>query len=157
MASVGGFVRQYQVVVDPQKLQALRHSARSRVTEAIRASNRDVGGRVIEMAETEYMVRGRGYLRGIDDLAQVVLKADAAGTPVLLRDVARIELGPDERRGIAELNGEGEVVGGIALQARRRRMRSTSIDNVKEQASPTARSRPARGRADRSRSTTARS
>ena len=76
------------------------------------------------MAETEYVVRGRGYLRGIQDLEQVVLKAER-GTPVLLRDVARIELGPDERRGIAELNGEGEVVERHRAQARRRRTRST--------------------------------
>ncbi len=76
------------------------------------------GGRTIEMSETEYMVRGRGYLRDMQDLGKIVLKADSAGsgTPVLVKDVARIELGPDERRGIAEMNGTGEVVGGIALK-----------------------------------------
>ncbi|MEI6984737.1 MAG: efflux RND transporter permease subunit [Rhodospirillaceae bacterium] len=114
VAGVGGFVQQYQVVVDPQKLQAHTLSL-DKVTAAIRNSNMDVGGRVVEMAETEYVVRGRGYLRGIDDLERVVLKLER-GTPVLLRDVARIELGPDERRGLTELNGEGEVVSGIALQ-----------------------------------------
>jgi copper/silver efflux system protein len=114
VASVGGFVQQYQVVVDPQRLQAYRIPL-SRVTEAIRASNRDVGGRSVEMAETEYLVRGRGYLRGVQDIEQIVL-AVQNGIPVLLRDVARVELGPEERRGIAELNGEGEVVSGIALQ-----------------------------------------
>ena len=117
VASVGGFERQYQVVVDPRKLQALGISL-DRITDAIRASNRDVGGRTIEMSETEYMIRGRGYLRDTTDLGNVVLKIDAkgTGTPVLLRDIARVELGPDERRGIAEMNGTGEVVGGIALK-----------------------------------------
>ena len=113
VASVGGFVKQYQVVVDPRKLQAFGIPL-SRVTQVIRDSNRDVGGRVIEMAETEYMVRGRGYLRGIADLKSLLVKSDR-GVPVLLRDVARIELGPDERRGVTELNGEGEVVSGIVM------------------------------------------
>jgi Cu(I)/Ag(I) efflux system membrane protein CusA/SilA len=114
VAGVGGFVQQYQIVVDPQKLQAYGLSL-GKVTTAIRNSNMDVGGRVVEMAETEYVVRGRGYLRGVADIEQVVLKVER-GTPVLLRDVARVELGPDERRGLAELDGEGEVVSGIALQ-----------------------------------------
>jgi Cu(I)/Ag(I) efflux system membrane protein CusA/SilA len=114
VASVGGFVKQYQVVVDPEKLRAFGISL-SKVTDAIRASNREVGGRVIEMSEREYMVRGRGYLRGTADLGQIVLKSNG-GTPVLLHDVARIELGPDERRGLTELNGQGEVVSGIVLQ-----------------------------------------
>ena len=113
VASVGGFVQQYQVVVDPRQLQAYGIPLQ-RVSEVIRSSNRDVGGRVVELAETEYMVRGKGYLRGIGDLEQLVLKAEG-GVPVLLRDVARVELGPDERRGIAELNGEGEAVSGIAV------------------------------------------
>ena len=113
VASLGGYVQQYQVVVDPRKLQAYRIPL-DRVTQALRMSNRDVGGRTVELSETEYMVRGRGYLRNADDIEQVVLKAEN-GTPVLLRDVARVELGPDERRGIAELNGEGEVAGGIAM------------------------------------------
>ena len=113
VASVGGFVKTYQVTVEPRKLQAYG-IALNKVAEVIRASNRDVGGRVIEMAETEYVVRGRGYLRGISDIENLVIKADK-GTPVLIRDVARVELAPDERRGIAELNGEGEVVAGIAV------------------------------------------
>ncbi|MGB5103560.1 MAG: CusA/CzcA family heavy metal efflux RND transporter, partial [Steroidobacteraceae bacterium] len=113
VASVGGFVKTYQVTVDPQKLQAYGIPLRQ-VSEIIRASNRDVGGRVVEMAETEYIVRGRGYLRGIADLERLVVKAEA-GTPVFLSDIARVELVPDERRGIAELDGEGEVVGGIAV------------------------------------------
>ena len=114
VASVGGFVRQYQVVVDPQRLQAYNIPL-AKVTEAIRRSNIDVGGRVIEMAETEFVVRGRGYLRGVADIERIPLKSQG-GTPVLLGDVARVELGPDERRGLTELNGEGEVVSGIVLQ-----------------------------------------
>lgn len=114
VASVGGFVQQYQVVVDPQKLQAYGIPL-SKVTAAIRDSNQDVGGRVVEMAETEFVVRGHGYLKGASDIESVVLKS-ANGTPVRVGDVARVELGPDERRGLAELNGEGEVVSGIVLQ-----------------------------------------
>jgi len=131
VASVGGFEKQYQVVVDPRKLQAFGIPL-DRVSNAIRASNNDVGGRTIEMSETEYMVRGRGYLRNMKDLGAVVLKADpnGSGTPVLLRDVARVELGPDERRGIAEMNGTGEVVGGIALK-RDGADALTTIDNIK--------------------------
>ncbi|HYX00933.1 MAG TPA: CusA/CzcA family heavy metal efflux RND transporter, partial [Reyranella sp.] len=114
VASVGGFVRQYNVVVDPAKLRSFGIPL-GRVLESIRASNREVGGRVVEMAEAEFMVRGRGYVKSIADLEQIVVKADGP-TPVLLRDIARIELGPDERRGVTELDGEGEVVGGVALQ-----------------------------------------
>jgi Cu(I)/Ag(I) efflux system membrane protein CusA/SilA len=113
VASIGGFVQQYQVVVDPVKLRAYGIPL-MRVAQVIRDSNRDVGGRVVEMAETEFMVRGRGYLRGAADLEQLVLRAEN-GTPVRVRDVARVELGPDERRGLTELNGEGEVVSGIAV------------------------------------------
>ena len=113
VASIGGFVQQYQVTVDPARLRGYGISLMT-VANAIRNSNRDVGGRSLEMAETEYMVRGRGYLRGADDIAALVVKSDK-GTPVLIRDIARVELVPDERRGIAELNGEGEVVSGIAM------------------------------------------
>jgi copper/silver efflux system protein len=113
VASIGGFVQTYQVSVDPRKLQSFGIPL-MRVAQVIRESNRDVGGRVIEMAETEYMVRGLGYLRGRADLEQLVVKSEK-GTPVLLRDIARIELAPDERRGLTELNGEGEVVSGIAM------------------------------------------
>jgi Cu(I)/Ag(I) efflux system membrane protein CusA/SilA len=113
VASIGGQVQQYQVTVDPVKLRAYGIPL-SRVSQVIRDGNRDVGGRVLEMAETEYMVRGRGYLRGKADIEMLVVKAER-GTPVLLRDIARIELGPDSRRGIAELDGEGEVVSGIAM------------------------------------------
>ena len=129
VASVGGFVRQYQVVLDPRKLQAYGVSP-SRVTQVIRESNKDVGGRVVEMAETEYMVRGKGYLHGIGDLETLVVKADK-GTPVLLRDLARVELAPDERRGITELNGEGEVVAGIVM-ARYGQNALEVIHNIKQ-------------------------
>ena len=129
VASVGGFVRQYAVIVDPRRLKSLDIPL-MKVRDVIRKSNMDVGGRVVELAETEYMIRGRGYLRGASDLEQIVLKMHG-GAPVLLRDVARIELAPDERRGITELNGEGEVVSGIAVQ-RYGQNALTVIDNVKK-------------------------
>ena len=130
IASVGGFERQYQVVVDPQKLQAFGIPL-SRVTEAVRSSNKDVGGRTIEMTETEYMVRGRGYLQSTGDLERIVLKANPNGTPVLLRDVSRVQLGPDERRGISELDGTGEAVGGIVVK-RDAADALTTIQSVKQ-------------------------
>ncbi|OYW55455.1 MAG: CusA/CzcA family heavy metal efflux RND transporter [Hyphomicrobium sp. 12-62-95] len=114
VASVGGFVRQYSVVVDPRRLRAFDIPL-SKVSSAIRESNMDVGGRVVELTETEFMVRGRGYLKSIADIENIVLKAQG-GTPVLIKDVATVELAPDERRGVTELNGEGEVVSGIAIQ-----------------------------------------
>jgi copper/silver efflux system protein len=129
VASIGGFVQQYQVTVDPHKLQAYGIPLRT-LSDAIRNGNRDVGGRVIELAETEYMVRGRGYLRGQADLERLVLKA-TNGIPVLVRDVARVELVPDERRGITEWNGEGEAVSGIAL-ARYGQNALEVISNIKE-------------------------
>ena len=128
VASLGGFVQTYQVTVDPVKLRAYGIPL-ARVTQVIRDSNRDVGGRAIEMAETEYMVRGRGYLRGVADVERLVLKAER-GTPVLVRDVARVERVPDERRGLAELDGEGEVVAGIAM-ARYGQNALEVIDNLK--------------------------
>src|SRR3954467_5045253 len=114
IASVGGFVKQYNVVIDPQRLRSFDIPL-SKIRDAIRASNMDVGGRTVELSEFEFVVRGRGYLRGIPDLERIVLKNDG-GTPVLLKDVARVELGPDERRGLTELDGEGEVASGIVLQ-----------------------------------------
>lgn len=114
IASVGGFVKQYNVILDPQRMRDLGITM-PRMRDAIRASNADVGGRTVELSEFEYVIRGKGYLKGINNLGNVVLKTDN-GTPVLLRDVARVEIGPDERRGITELNGEGEVASGIVLQ-----------------------------------------
>ncbi|WP_036279862.1 efflux RND transporter permease subunit [Methylocystis sp. ATCC 49242] len=128
VASVGGFVKQYNVVVDPNRLRALNIPL-SRIREVIRANNADVGGRTVELSEFEFIVRGRGYLKGIADLENIVLRA-GEGTPLLLKDVARIELGPDERRGITELNGEGEVASGIALQ-RYGANALTVIDNIR--------------------------
>ncbi len=129
VASVGGFVQTYQVTVDPVKLRAYGIPL-MRVAQVIRDSNRDVGGRAVEMAETEYMVRGKGYLRGKADIEMLVVKADK-GTPVLIRDVARVELTADERRGVTELNGEGEVVSGIAM-ARYGQNALEVIANLKE-------------------------
>jgi len=114
VASVGGFVKQYSVIIDPRRLQSLGISL-GKIREALRTSNMDVGGRTVELAETEFAVRGRGYIKSLGDLEQIVVKSDR-GVPVLLKDVARIELAPDERRGITEMDGEGEVVSGIALQ-----------------------------------------
>ena len=129
VASVGGFVQTYQVTVDPVKLRAYNIPL-MKVAQVIRDSNRDVGGRAVEMAETEYMVRGMGYLRGKSDLEMLVVKADK-GTPVLIRDIAQVELTPDERRGLTELNGEGEVVSGIAM-ARYGENALEVISNLKE-------------------------
>jgi Cu(I)/Ag(I) efflux system membrane protein CusA/SilA len=139
VASLGGFVKQYQVVVDPTKLRAFGIPL-SQVTGAIRASNADVGGSTIEMSEREYMLRGRGYLKGIGDLENIVLKS-AGGTPVLVKDVARVELGPQERRGLAELNGQGEVAAGIVLQ-RDGENALTVIKNVKQKVAEIAGSLP---------------
>lgn len=139
VASLGGFVKQYQVVVDPTKLRAFGIPL-SQVTGAIRASNADVGGSTIEMSEREYMVRGRGYLKGIGDLENVVLKS-SGGTPVLVKDVARVELGPAERRGLAELNGQGEVAAGIVLQRDGENALSV-IKNVKQKIAEIAGSLP---------------
>lgn len=129
VASVGGFVKQYQVVVDPAKLRAFNIPL-SQITNAIRAGNIDVGGSTVEMTEREYMVRGRGYLKGIVDIENIVLKSEN-GTPVLLKDVGHVELGPDERRGLTELNGQGEVAAGIALQ-RDGENALTVIKNIKQ-------------------------
>ena len=114
VASIGGFVKQYQVEVDPNKLLAYNIPL-NKVKIAIQRSNNDVGGRMIEMAETEFMIRGLGYIKSIDDLKKVPLGIDDSGTPILLRNVAHIHLGPELRRGIAERDGIGEVVGGIII------------------------------------------
>ena len=114
VASFGGFVRQYQVEVDPVKLRAYGVSLR-KVRTAIQRSNSDVGGGVVEFSEREFMVRGLGYIKGVRDLQQVVLGTGPGGTPILLRDVATIALGPASRRGLAEWNGQGETVGGIVV------------------------------------------
>ena len=114
VASVGGFVKQYQVTVDPVKLRAYDVSIRD-VGDAIKKSNGEVGGRSIELAEKEFIVRVKGYVEQVSDLEKVAVAVGENGVPVLLRDVATVQLGPDMRRGIAELNGEGETVGGIVV------------------------------------------
>ena len=114
VASIGGFVKQYQVQVDPNKLLGYRIPLK-KVIEAIRRSNNDVGGRVIEASEREYMVRGRGYIRSLDDIRHVPLGTDRQGTPIMVQDVGHVTMGPDIRRGIAELDGQGETVGGIVV------------------------------------------
>jgi len=114
VATVGGFQSQYQVTVDRNRLAAYNISIAS-ISEAVRRSNEEAGGRLIEFSGKEYMVRGRGYIKQTLDLEQVVLKTDARGTPVLLRDVARVEKGPEIRRGIVDLNGKGDVVAGIVV------------------------------------------
>ena len=129
IASVGGFVKQYSVVIDPRRLQSLGVSL-AKIRDALRSSNIDVGGRTIELAETEFVVRGRGYIKSLTDLERIVVKNEQ-GVPVLLRDVARVELAPDERRGITEVNGEGEAVTGIVLQRFGENALSV-IKNVKE-------------------------
>ena len=114
VASVGGYVKQYQVEVDPNALLAYNIPLAT-IKQAIQRSNNDVGGRLVEMAETEYMVRGLGYVQSIDDLKIIPVAVDDNGTPIRLQDVAHIHLGPELRRGVAELNGEGEVAGGIVV------------------------------------------
>jgi Cu(I)/Ag(I) efflux system membrane protein CusA/SilA len=114
VASIGGMVRQYQIVLDPDKLRAY-NIAHARVIEAVQKANQEAGGSVLEMGEAEYMVRASGYLQSLDDFRKIPLKTAGGGVSVLLGDVARIQLGPEMRRGIAELNGEGEVAGGVIV------------------------------------------
>ena len=114
VASIGGFVRQYQVNLDPTKVSAYRLSIPS-IVETIRQSNNDVGGRVVEFSGIEYVVRGRGYIKNVSDIEKIAVAVSDNGTPILLREVATVRLGPDMRRGLVELNGQGEVVGGIVI------------------------------------------
>ncbi|UCF55789.1 MAG: efflux RND transporter permease subunit, partial [Deltaproteobacteria bacterium] len=114
VASIGGFVKQYQVEVDPNKLLAYNIPIQ-KVRRAIRRSNNDVGGKLVEMGETEFMVRGLGYLRSLEDIESIAVSVDRMGTPVLLKNVANVQLGPELRRGILEWNGEGETAGGIVV------------------------------------------
>lgn len=139
IASVGGFVKQYSIIVDPLRLRA-QGIALAAVRDAVRNSNQDVGGRTLELSEFEFMVRGRGYIKSPADIENIVLKTDQ-GVPLRLKDVARVEIGPDERRGITELNGEGEVASGIVLQ-RFGANALTVIDNVKQRLADIAGSLP---------------
>ena len=130
VAAVGGYVKQYQVTVDPNRLLAYNIPLQ-KVSSAIRRSNNDVGGRTVEFGETEFMVRGLGYIRSIDDIRNIAVGVDAGGTPVRVGDVATVRLGPELRRGLAEWNGEGEVVGGIVVM-RYGENALAVIDRVKE-------------------------
>ena len=130
VASVGGYVKQYQVNVDPNKLLSYNMPI-SRIIRTIRESNNDVGGRVIEIAGTEHMIRGRGYIRSVDDLKRIPVGVNENGTPIYLQDVAQVQIGPDMRRGLAELDGKGEVVGGIVIM-RYGENALTVINRVKE-------------------------
>ena len=129
VASLGGFVRQYQVNIDPNRLAAYRLSPKT-IVEAIRMSNNEVGGRSIELSGAEYMIRGRGYIRSTKDIEAIAV-AGERGTPVLIRDIGSVTLGPDMRRGIAELNGQGEVVSGIVVM-RHGENALNLIDRVKQ-------------------------
>ncbi len=130
VAPLGGFVRQYQVNVDPNRLQAYNIPI-GKVVEAVRQGNSDVGGRLVEFSGTEYMVRGRGYATSVDDLGSIALSVTANGVPVRVRDVANVTLGPDIRRGVSDLNGAGEVVSGIVVM-RQGENALRVIDRVKE-------------------------
>jgi len=114
VASVGGFVKQYQITVDPNRLSAYNIPI-VKVMEAVRKSNRDVEGRVLDFSGTEYMVRGRGYIKTVQDLENIAVGASPSGTPVYLKDIARVQIGPEIRRGVADLDGKGEVAGGIVI------------------------------------------
>jgi len=133
VATVGGMVKQYQIVVNPNRLRAHNMSI-NKVIHAVKRANQDVGGSVIEMAEAEYMIRAKGYITKLDDIKLIPLGVNDTGTPILLRDVADIRLGPQMRRGIAELDGLGEVVGGIVVMRWGENALNT-IDAVKEKIS----------------------
>lgn len=130
VATIGGMVKQYQVVVDPDRMRAFSVPLH-KVIMAVKRANQEVGGSVIEIAEAEYMVRARGYLQNIEDLKQVPISKTEKGTPVLLQDIATVRIGPQMRRGVADLNGEGEVVGGIIVMRWGENALRT-IDAVKE-------------------------
>jgi Cu(I)/Ag(I) efflux system membrane protein CusA/SilA len=130
VASVGGFVKQYQILLDPARLRSYGIGAQE-VVEAVRESNRDVGGRVIELAGHEHVVRGRGYVENKEDLENIPIRVEAGGVPVYVGNVAEVSIGPEMRRGLAELDGEGEVVGGIVVMRYGENALSV-IDRVKE-------------------------
>src|SRR5207249_10918973 len=114
VASIGGFVKQYQVEINPATLLAY-HLPFRQVMDAIRRSNNEVGGRLVEFNGTEYMVRGRGYVQSVDDIKKIAVGTNGKGTPILVRDIGQVHLGPDLRRGLVELDGEGEAVGGVVV------------------------------------------
>jgi Cu(I)/Ag(I) efflux system membrane protein CusA/SilA len=140
VATVGGMVKQYQVVVDPDRLRSYGIPLAS-VRQAIQRGNQEVGGSVIEMAEAEYMVRATGYIKGVEQLRQIPLGINVHGTPILLEDIAEVRLGPQMRRGLAELDGEGEVVGGVVI-LRWGENALTAIEKVKAKLETLQRSLP---------------
>ena len=146
VASLGGFVRQYQVNVDPNRLRTYGLSIQ-RVVEAVRGGNDETGGRLIEFGGAEYMVRGRGYAKSIADIESIVVSASESGTPIRIRDIGDVTLGPDLRRGVADLDGTGEVVSGIVVM-RQGENALDVIDRVKA-AHPRDRAGLAAGRGDR--------
>ena len=131
VATVGGMVKEYQVVVDPEKLRAYRLPL-SRVVAAVQQSNQETGGSVVEMAEAEYMVRASGYLKTLDDFAAIAVATGENGVPVLMKDVARIQVGPQLRVGMADLNGEGETVGGVIVMRSGSNARDTILSVKKK-------------------------
>ena len=141
VSSLGGMVRQYQIVLDPVKLAAYRvpHTA---VVEAVQKANQDAGGSVLELAETEFMVRAPGYLKTLDDFRKIPLSSSRTGVPITLGDVATVQIGPEMRRGIAELNGEGEVAGGVVILRSGKNARET-ISAVKTRLDELKKSLPA--------------
>ena len=141
VASIGGFVKQYQITVDPTKLRAYNLSI-SELAMAVKRSNGEVGGRSIELSEKEFMLQVRGYIQSLDDLRKVAVGVGDKGVPILLRQVANVEFGPDMRRGIAELNGEGETVGGVVVVRYGANARQVIID-VKKRLEQTMKGLPA--------------
>jgi Cu(I)/Ag(I) efflux system membrane protein CusA/SilA len=141
VASIGGMVKQYQVLLDPQKMISYGVT-QAEVTEALKRANAETGGSVVEMAEAEYIVRATGYLSSLDDFRSVPVRTAAGGVPVLLSDVATVQIGPDMRRGVAELNGEGEVAGGVIVMRQGKNAREviegvkTKLDELKKSLPP---------------------
>jgi Cu(I)/Ag(I) efflux system membrane protein CusA/SilA len=114
VASIGGFVKQYQIDVDPNKLYAYDISI-DQIVNAVKTNNRDVGGNNLEINDQEYFIRGLGYINNVEDIENIVLKSNSSGAPVLIKNLAKVQIGGDTRRGLMDLNGEGEVVGGIIV------------------------------------------
>src|SRR6185436_12200949 len=130
VASFGGFVKQYQVTVDPNRLRSYGLSITD-VADAVRKSNQEAGGRLLELGGREFMVRGRGYIKEKEDIEAIVLKADTGGTPVIVRDVAWVALGTEIRRGVSDLDGRGDVAGGVVVMRHGENARAV-IGRVKE-------------------------
>src|SRR6185312_15262750 len=141
VASLGGMVKQYQVVLEPVKLVAY-NIPQEKIIQAIRRANNEAGGSVLELAETEYMVRASGYLQSLEDFRAVPLGVDASGVAVRVGDVATVQLGPEMRRGVTELNGEGEVAGGVIVMRSGKNARAT-IRAVRAKLAELRRSLPA--------------